>query len=281
MNIRCLCPCTQTDITSQEGVEDKVAQPEWNPDFSSWIPRYHKPAHPCEYCRSKSLECFIYDTSRGITVSSCSPCNALFRPCSFSEPEMMPSRMSRTALDTLEAVNEQAECALGGITGRKQMRSLGHIGPIINEGAGEGSKKGAAAARFPRASIKILKDWMIEHIDHPYPTDEEKEALKARTGLTISQISNWMANTRRRQKARPKRNSSPSIRPSTEAIDIPAGRTWDDLSTYPFPKLNKLYVISTTNTYSSILRIGSQSHHRVLHTPNAHFALVPGQKNYD
>ena len=189
--------------------------------------------------------------------------------------------MSRTALDTLDVVNEQTECAIGGITGRKQMRSLGHVGPIMNEGAGEGSKKGAAAARFPRASIKTLKDWMIEHIDHPYPTDEEKEALKALTGLTISQISNWMANTRRRQKARPKRSSSPSIRPSTEAIDIPAGRTWDDLSTYPFPEFNKLYVISTTNMYSSVLLIGSQSHHRVLHIPNAHFALVPGQKNHD
>jgi hypothetical protein len=281
MTIRCLCPCTQNDINPQEGVEDKVAQPEWNPDFSSWIPRYHKPAHPCEYCRSKSLECFIYDNSRGITVSSCSPCNALFRPCSFSQPEMMPSRMSRTALDTLDVVNEQTECALGGITGRKQMRSLGHVGPIMNEGAGEGSKKGAAAARFPRASIKILKDWMIEHIDHPYPTDEEKESLKAQTELTISQISNWMANTRRRQKARPKRSSSPSIRPSTEAIDIPAGRTWDDLSMYPFPEFNKLSVHSTTNTCSSVLCIGSQSHHRVLHIPNAQLALVLGQKNHD
>lgn len=194
----------------------------------------------------------------------------------------MPSRMSRTALDTLDVVNEQTECTLGGITGRKQMRSLGHVGPIVNEGAGEGPEKGAAAARFPRASVKILKDWMIEHIDHPYPTDEDKEALKARTGLTISQISNWMANTRRRQKARPKRSSSPSIRPSTEAIDIPAGRTWDDLSTYPFPELNKLYMVaSTTNTYLTVLRIGSQSHHIALYMPNAPFPVLAGQKNHD
>jgi len=190
--------------------------------------------------------------------------------------------MSRTALDTLDVVNEQTECTLGGITGRKQMRSLGHVGPIVNEGAGEGPEKGAAAARFPRASVKILKDWMIEHIDHPYPTDEDKEALKARTGLTISQISNWMANTRRRQKARPKRSSSPSIRPSTEAIDIPAGRTWDDLSTYPFPELNKLYMVaSTTNTYLTVLRIGSQSHHIALYMPNAPFPVLAGQKNHD
>jgi hypothetical protein len=71
---------------------------------------------------------------------------------------------------------------------------------------------------------------MLQHIDHPYPTDEDKELLTRETGLSLGQISTWMANTRRRQKARPKRCASPSIRPSTGAIDIPAGRTWESLS---------------------------------------------------
>lgn len=56
--------------------------------------------------------------------------------------------------------------------------------------------------------------------------------LKQQTGLSIGQISNWMANTRRRQKARPKRSALPSIRPSTEVINIPAGKTWESMSTY-------------------------------------------------
>jgi hypothetical protein len=111
------------------------------------------------------------------------------------------------------------------------MRSLGHLGPIDENYQGDDrSKKGAAAARFPRAAVKVLKDWMLRHIDHPYPTDEDKTQLGQETGLSLGQISNWMANTRRRQKARPKRNASPSIRPSTGAIDIPAGRTWESLS---------------------------------------------------
>ncbi|KAF2704399.1 hypothetical protein K504DRAFT_461160 [Pleomassaria siparia CBS 279.74] len=220
------------DIVLEQDLENGIAnQPDWNPDFSNWIPRYHKPAQPCDYCRSKSLECFIYN-SNGSAVSVCSPCNALFRPCSFSDPEKMHMQKSRTALDTLDMVAENEERCVGGLTGKKQMRSLGHMGPIVDEGGDIGPKKGAAAARFPRTSIKILKDWIVAHIDHPYPTDEQKETLKAQTGLNISQISNWMANTRRRQKARPKRSSSPSIRPSTEAIDIPAGRTWDDLNPF-------------------------------------------------
>lgn len=142
----------------------------------------------------------------------------------------MPYRTQRTALDTLDVVGENDVHQWGGLTRRKQLRSKGHIGPIDDESGDLGPKKGAAAARFPRAAVKILKDWMVEHNDHPYPTDEEKDILGQQTGLSLGQISNWMANTRRRQKARPKRSSSPSIRPSTDALNIPPGRTWESLS---------------------------------------------------
>lgn len=202
---------------------------EFNTDFSSWLPGYQKPANPCEYCRSKSLECFIYNAN-GEGTSGCSPCRNLFRPCSFSNPELMPYRTQRTALDTLDVVGEDDVHQLGGLTRRKQLRSKGHVGPIDDESGDLGPKRGAAAARFPRAAVKILKDWMLEHHDNPYPTEEEKEVLGQQTGLSLGQISNWMANTRRRQKARPKRSSSPSIRPNTQALNIPAGRTWESLS---------------------------------------------------
>ncbi|KAH5433128.1 hypothetical protein HBI32_054660 [Parastagonospora nodorum] len=206
--------------------------PDFNTDFSTHLPRYQKPSHPCDYCRSKGLECFIYD-SEGSCRVRCSPCNALFRPCSFTDTESRPTLRQKTALDTLDVVGEDDERCFGGLTGKKQLRSLGHLGPIEDENQGEDRpKKGAAAARFPRAAVKILKDWMLEHIDHPYPTDEDKELLKEQTGLSLGQISNWMANTRRRQKARPKRSASPSIRPSTEAINIPAGRTWESLNPF-------------------------------------------------
>lgn len=202
---------------------------DFNTDFSTWLPTYRKSAQPCDYCRSMSLECFIYNVD-GTKQLGCSPCNALFRPCSFVNPEKMPAMKQRTALDTLDVVSENDTRCFGGLTGRKQMRSLGHVGPITDELKGEQStKNAAAAARFPRSAVKILKDWMLAHIDHPYPTDEDKEMLKQQTGLSIGQISNWMANTRRRQKARPKRCASPSLRPSTKVINIPAGKTWENM----------------------------------------------------
>ncbi len=144
----------------------------------------------------------------------------------------MAALKQKTALDTLDVVAENDCRTFGGLTGKKQMRSLGHVGPIEDIDQGEGPKKGAAAARFPKSAVKILKDWMQTHIDNPYPTEEEKEMLTEQTGLNVGQISNWMANTRRRQKARPKRSASPSIRPSTVPINIPAGQTWATMGTY-------------------------------------------------
>ena len=151
----------------------------------------------------------------------------------------MPYRTQRTALDTLDVVGEDDVHQFGGLTRKKQVRSKGHIGPIDDESSDIITRKGAAAARFPRAAVKILKDWMIAHHDHPYPTEEEKEVLGQQTGLSLGQISNWMANTRRRQKARPKRSSSPSIRPNTQALNIPAGRTWESLSKQPQTRLDQ------------------------------------------
>ena len=85
---------------------------------------------------------------------------------------------------------------------------------------------------------------MDQHRDHPYPTEEEKDELRVLTGLKASQISNWLANTRRRAKTRTPLGASPNLRSptwpigpraTTEAIDIPFdktnirhdGKTWD------------------------------------------------------
>ena len=228
------------------------ASSEFNSDFSCWLPGFHKPARPCDYCHSRGLDCF-FSNANPSGPTECSPCQNLFRPCSFINSEKAPALKQRTALDTLDVVAENDLRLFGGLTGRKQMRSLGHRGPIEVDGQGqEGSKIGAAAARFPREAVKILKDWMLLHIDNPYPTEEEKDFLKKQTGLSIGQISNWMANTRRRQKARPKRSASPSIRPSTQPINIPQGQTWESMSTYTnleFTRSHKTLVSATTGRF--------------------------------
>ena len=45
-----------------------------------------------------------------------------------------------------------------------------------------------------------LKHWLYKHRDNPYPTKAEKTALAVGSQMTLTQISNWFANARRRLK---------------------------------------------------------------------------------
>jgi hypothetical protein len=45
---------------------------------------------------------------------------------------------------------------------------------------------------------RTLKSWLFQHIHHPYPTADEKEVLRIKTGLTNSQLNDWFTNARRR-----------------------------------------------------------------------------------
>lgn len=78
-------------------------------------------------------------------------------------------------------------------------------------------------ARFSRDSVRILKNWLSTHHRHPYPSEVEKEMLQRQTGLNKTQITNWLANARRRGKVQPPRSTSPHFGSSSysQSIDIP------------------------------------------------------------
>jgi len=49
---------------------------------------------------------------------------------------------------------------------------------------------------LPNESLEILRSWLYDHFDHPYPTEEDKEMLAQQTKLTKSQVNYWMINAR-------------------------------------------------------------------------------------
>ncbi|KAJ1985356.1 Homeobox protein [Dimargaris verticillata] len=68
--------------------------------------------------------------------------------------------------------------------------------PCAVTAAGKTGKK--RRGNLPKAVTAILKAWLLEHVKHPYPTEEEKLALANQTDLTLAQINNWFINARRR-----------------------------------------------------------------------------------
>ena len=51
----------------------------------------------------------------------------------------------------------------------------------------------------PKAT-KMLTQWFESHIDHPYPTEAEKQLLAVQSGVTAEQVTTWFSNKRSRSK---------------------------------------------------------------------------------
>lgn len=194
------------DLPEQETAEQQVADAV-NPVLEAGMFPMFRAKEPCDFCRRMGLDCFV--ARRGVMQNGCTCCISLYRECSFTHTKA-PGKF----LDTLHTVSENADIPTGGLTGKKALKSLtGVAAPVDAEARGMKS-----SARLSRDAVRILKTWLFEHRDYPYPNEQEKEELKDRTGLKRTQITNWLANSRRRGKAR---SSTGSASPSQGGIDIP------------------------------------------------------------
>jgi hypothetical protein len=185
-------------------------------DFSEWAGTASLP-EPCNNCRSQGLEC---KASQRDPHGSCLNCVSFACPCSLATSVNLAS----WNIDASNS-NDNLSSPLDGPASFSQSRStpdlvaLKHSDENMNIDLGERGPK--VGARFSRDSIRILRGWLSTHQNHPYPSDEEKEVLQRQTGLNKTQITNWLANARRRGKVRAPRSTSPSVRGFSDAMDIP------------------------------------------------------------
>ncbi|KAL2835363.1 hypothetical protein BJY01DRAFT_238914 [Aspergillus pseudoustus] len=71
-----------------------------------------------------------------------------------------------------------------------------------------------------RAAVQILKQWFDQHAETPYPSKHEKATLAQRTGLSLTQVSTWFANARRRQKYRSARGNGGLTLQRRDSLEI-------------------------------------------------------------
>ncbi|XP_074601540.1 iroquois-class homeodomain protein IRX-4-like [Brevipalpus obovatus] len=71
---------------------------------------------------------------------------------------------------------------------------------------------GARRKNATRETTSTLKAWLNEHRKNPYPTKAEKIMLAILTQMTLTQVSTWFANARRRLKKENKMTWSPRNR---------------------------------------------------------------------
>lgn len=217
------------------------------PTPGSQYPMFRSP-QPCDFCRQMGFDCFLIQ--RGIMAAGCTCCVSLYRQCSFTHAKT-PGKF----LHTLHPVGEDDVTSTGGLTGRRALKSVGST--KFDHLDSRGRKSGA---RFSRDAVRILKTWLSEHYQHPYPSETEKDVLKERTGLKRSQIANWLANARRRGKVS---QSTRDTSPIPGARDIPGSTRASSASS------------TTSNSSSSTLEYALMTPlERWKHSPPEHEAAA-------
>ncbi|XP_064611240.1 iroquois-class homeodomain protein IRX-6-like [Liolophura sinensis] len=79
---------------------------------------------------------------------------------------------------------------------------------------------GARRKNATRETTNTLKAWLYEHRKNPYPTKGEKIMLAIITKMTLTQVSTWFANARRRLKKENKMTWSPRNRAEDGTDDM-------------------------------------------------------------
>ncbi|CAG7724196.1 unnamed protein product [Allacma fusca] len=80
---------------------------------------------------------------------------------------------------------------------------------------------GSRRKNATRETTSTLKAWLAEHKKNPYPTKGEKIMLAIITKMTLTQVSTWFANARRRLKKENKMTWEPRNRPDDDDdVDI-------------------------------------------------------------
>jgi hypothetical protein len=73
--------------------------------------------------------------------------------------------------------------------------------------SGRGPKSSVSEIRRPKnrckkltkSAVAVLEEWIYSHLDDPYPCPQIKGQLANSSGLTENQVSNWLANFRKRR----------------------------------------------------------------------------------
>lgn len=87
---------------------------------------------------------------------------------------------------------------------------------------------GSRRKNATRETTSTLKAWLAEHRKNPYPTKGEKIMLAIITKMTLTQVSTWFANARRRLKKENKMTWEPRNRPDDDDDDVNISDDDDD-----------------------------------------------------
>lgn len=116
---------------------------------------------------------------------------------------------------------------------------------------------GARRKNATRETTSTLKAWLNEHKKNPYPTKGEKIMLAIITKMTLTQVSTWFANARRRLKKENKMTWEPRNRVEDEDNNNDDGDNKDEIKELigKLPNIKFLFGCDFTVNYCLIVLV--------------------------
>lgn len=80
---------------------------------------------------------------------------------------------------------------------------------------------------FSKTATEVLNEYFYSHLSNPYPSEEAKEELARKCGITVSQVNNWFGNKRIRYKK--------NITKAQEEVNVYAARNSNNMPSHNSP----------------------------------------------
>lgn len=167
---------------------EPVERPEARPALPSFPPPMsleRGPAPAMPRMRGHSSDDYLQEAPRPLYVRPADPRfdAAPYRPAPpFSYSYHHPSRMQSLSLGAIHPLDRSPFSAVGYGPHYGEYMRFGEMGM----GMGGDNKQRKRRGNLPKETTDKLRAWFVAHLNHPYPTEDEKQELMRQTGLQMS-----------------------------------------------------------------------------------------------
>ncbi|KAM0707674.1 hypothetical protein Q7P35_004321 [Cladosporium inversicolor] len=235
-----------------------------------------RPPVPCNHCKRLRLQCFMLQTTDANPnpITACSSCVALYRHCSLAGP----AKRQASTFETPNPVIGQLHGVYEDDRACEVYQSRDENTAPIAEPITRASKRSTSRSKTGTRSLRL---WFGAHLEHPYPTERDKEQLASASGLTRTQIDNYFSNARRRKKQSEQATSAESLvihrqgspMPQKSTVDMTPLERWQhsppDAEPAQFADIER--AIGLTSSTSSLKALQQASFYGYGDTPTSNF----------
>ena len=154
--------------------------------------------------RITELELFYQTQSAAIVTQRTDAISALMQTTSSNGDSLSSPDRYRRELARVNQYYDRQQCHLTArVNSSLQLVKRAMPADVAPPG---GKRRKTKSRNLSAEAVDIMRAWYEAHMEHPYPTDDEKASMADRGGITVAQVKAWFANKRNRTlNTRPKR----------------------------------------------------------------------------